>query len=112
MKELFTTDGRIPRSTFWKFFGCLYALCLVVGFLSESKVIPEAVMPIFGLVLLPVLFVGIIVQVKRWHDRDKSGWWILINFIPIFGALWSFVECGFVRGTDGANQYGPDPLQR
>ena len=47
---------------------------------------------------------------KRWHDRDKSGWWSLIIFVPIIGAVWVFVECGFLRGTDGPNRFGDDPL--
>jgi uncharacterized membrane protein YhaH (DUF805 family) len=85
----------------------LYALL----FLVESESVPKAVTEILGLLMLPVLIVGIIVQIKRWHDRDKSGWWVLINFIPIVGGLWSLVECGFLKGTDGPNQFGPDPLQ-
>lgn len=50
-------------------------------------------------------------QIKRWHDLDKSGWWVLINFIPIVGGLWCLVECGFLKGTVGPNRFGPDPLQ-
>jgi len=50
--------------------------------------------------------------VKRYHDRDKSGWWVLIIFLPVIGALWYLIECGFLRGTDGNNAYGPDPLAR
>jgi uncharacterized membrane protein YhaH (DUF805 family) len=53
----------------------------------------------------------IVVQIKRWHDLDKSGAWILINFIPFFGPLWTLIQCGFVRGTEGENQYGLDPLE-
>ena len=50
------------------------------------------------------------VAVKRYHDRDKSGWWILILFIPIIGLIWYIVELGFLPGTPGPNRYGPDPL--
>ena len=46
--------------------------------------------------------------IRRLHDTDRSGWWMLIIFIPILGALillfWMILE-----GTRGANQYGPDP---
>jgi uncharacterized membrane protein YhaH (DUF805 family) len=49
------------------------------------------------------------IYVKRWQDRDKSGWWILIGFVPIIGGIWAFVECGCLRGTMGDNRYGPDP---
>jgi uncharacterized membrane protein YhaH (DUF805 family) len=50
------------------------------------------------------------VYAKRWHDRDKSGWWSLIILVPIIGGIWFLVECGILPGTPGANQYGPDPL--
>ncbi len=47
---------------------------------------------------------------KRYHDRNKSGWWVLIVFVPVIGGLWYLIECGFLRGTPGPNNYGPDPL--
>jgi uncharacterized membrane protein YhaH (DUF805 family) len=53
--------------------------------------------------------IGIIVQIKGWHDRDKSGWWILINLVPCIGALWTLIECGFLPGTRGDNRFGPNP---
>jgi uncharacterized membrane protein YhaH (DUF805 family) len=37
---------------------------------------------------------------------------VLIIFLPVIGALWYLIECGFLRGTDGNNDYGPDPLAR
>ena len=55
-------------------------------------------------------WISLAVQVKRWHDRDKSAWWLLMNFVPFIGAIWVLVECGFLRGTEGQNNYGPDPL--
>ena len=47
--------------------------------------------------------------VKRYHDRGKSGWWYLIQFIPIIGPIWAFVELGFCSGDDGDNDYGDGP---
>jgi uncharacterized membrane protein YhaH (DUF805 family) len=41
------------------------------------------------LVLVPALWPGIAVSIKRWHDRNKSGWWVWINLIPLVGAIWS-----------------------
>ena len=58
---------------------------------------------------IPMLWISVAVQCKRWHDRDKSGWWFLINFIPIIGPLWAFIELGCLRGTMGPNLYGADP---
>ena len=57
-----------------------------------------------------MIWFGLAIQVKRWHDRDKSGWWVLIALVPLIGGIWALVECGFLRGTSGANRFGPDPL--
>ena len=38
------------------------------------------------------------------------GWWVLIGLIPIVGFWWVLIECGFLQGDDGPNEYGPDPL--
>jgi uncharacterized membrane protein YhaH (DUF805 family) len=73
--------------------------------------------PVVALAMIPVLivcyvlmiWVSLATQVKRWHDRDKSGWWCLINLIPYIGGIWVLVECGCLRATEGANSYGPDP---
>jgi uncharacterized membrane protein YhaH (DUF805 family) len=59
-----------------------------------------------------VTWISLAIAVKRYHDRDKSGWWALIIFLPVIGALWYLIECGFLRGTEGNNDYGPDPLSR
>ena len=48
-------------------------------------------------------------QVKRWQDRGKFGWWSLIGSLPIIGAAWQFVENGCLRGTKGGNRFGADP---
>ncbi len=63
-----------------------------------------------GLFFLPLYWIGLAVTVKRSHDRDKSGWWILIALIPLIGAIWFLIEFGFLRGTPGPNRFGPDPL--
>lgn len=44
-------------------------------------------------------------QTKRWHDRGKSGWWCLINFIPYVGTLWAFIELGFFGSKEAGNKY-------
>ncbi|HEX7761077.1 MAG TPA: DUF805 domain-containing protein [Caulobacteraceae bacterium] len=48
-------------------------------------------------------------QVKRWHDRGKSGVWMLVGFIPLIGPLWTLVELMFLNGEPGPNQFGPSP---
>lgn len=48
--------------------------------------------------------------IKRYHDRDKSGAWVLIQLVPFVGPFWYVIEAGCLRGTVGPNRYGPDPL--
>ena len=64
------------------------------------------------LIALLLAIPAIIVTIKRYHDRNKSGWWVLIAFIPVVGALWQLIECGFLPGTAGTNRFGPDPVAR
>lgn len=52
---------------------------------------------------------GLALNVKRCHDRGRSGWFYLVALVPIL-SLWYFVEAGFLKGDDGENQYGLDPL--
>jgi uncharacterized membrane protein YhaH (DUF805 family) len=62
------------------------------------------------LIGIALLWPSVAIAIKRWHDRGKSGWWMLIFFVPIVGWIWGGIELGFLKGTDGPNEYGPDPL--
>src|SRR6476619_2368481 len=55
-----------------------------------------------GIFALASLIPAVIVYIKRFHDRDKSGWWVLIGFIPIIGAIWLLIEVGFSPRHTGA----------
>jgi uncharacterized membrane protein YhaH (DUF805 family) len=65
---------------------------------------------VFFVISIALFWVSLAVAVKRWHDRGKSAWWILIVFVPVVGGIWYLIECGFLEGTSGANRYGADPL--
>ncbi|MBN2144234.1 MAG: DUF805 domain-containing protein [Candidatus Aureabacteria bacterium] len=114
MKELFTTEGRVGRATLWKYYILLIAGIAVFVLLAAVFQLQNqaAIMLLLLILLFPLCVIGLFVQIKRWHDRDKSGWWILINLVPYIGGLWSFIELGFIKGTDGDNRFGPDPLQK
>lgn len=100
----FRFEGRINRAKLW--------LGLVVVWVAEAIVggVAGFTSTLYYLVSLAVLWPFLAVSVKRWHDRDKSGWWVLIGLIPVIGWLWLLIELGFLLGTEGPNQYGPDPL--
>ena len=112
-KYLFTSfEGRINRAKFWAGVGVMVAISVVMNILDAifGTYVGEG----FGLLgiiwMLISIYPGIALYAKRWHDRNKSGWWTLLAFIPIIGAIWLIVECGALKGTEGPNQYGPDPL--
>lgn len=75
--------------------------------LGIARVRPRTAELIVNLLLV---WPALAISVKRWHDRGKSGWWVLLNLVPVVGWLWALIENGFLRGTDGPNRYGPDPL--
>lgn len=119
---LFGFQGRANRAKFW-----LVALAiLIVEMILFAAVFGGAAMsgdpermaaaagPLAGIVLIifvvAATWISIAVAVKRYHDRNKSGWWVLIVLVPVIGGLWYLIECGFLRGTTGPNDYGPDPL--
>jgi uncharacterized membrane protein YhaH (DUF805 family) len=64
----------------------------------------------FSVVWMASTYFALAVYAKRWHDLDKSGWWTLIALVPFIGIVWFTIEIGILAGTQGANQYGPDPL--
>lgn len=106
---LFQFEGRINRAKFWLAGASLYIAFWIlwgIAFATESSAMFSLVAILSLLAIWPYLAVAI----KRWHDRDKSGWWVLIALIPLIGPIWALVETGFLPGTPGPNQYGPDPL--
>ena len=90
----------------------MLGLFVLLGNVLENFKLSQWAETVFVLPVFPVLLVGIIVQIKRWHDLDKSGCWVFINLIPIIGGLCTLIECGFVKGTEGPNRFGPDPLRQ
>ena len=69
--------------------------------------IPSIAIAGIGYVL--ATWIGLATQVKRSHDRGFSGWWILLELIPLAGFIWMLVSLGILEGQEGPNKYGPDP---
>lgn len=66
---------------------------------------------LYGAVWLMASVAGFIAAAKRAHDRNRSGWFVLLYFVPLL-CLWPLVELIFLQGTAGDNLYGNDPLVR
>jgi uncharacterized membrane protein YhaH (DUF805 family) len=101
---LFSFEERIGRQTYW--LGALLLIVLAaIGGILEGAAGSDG--PALGIIWrLGLLWPNLALTVKRWHDRDKSGWWILICLIPFIGQLWAFIENGFLKGTEGPNRFG------
>jgi uncharacterized membrane protein YhaH (DUF805 family) len=106
-------DGRIGRQPYWVGLLLLFCLHLVVTittlllrFAEVSPILRLGVQIIWPLLML---WVVLALQAKRLHDQNRSALWLLINLAPVLGWLTSFVLCGFLRGTEGSNRFGPDP---
>jgi uncharacterized membrane protein YhaH (DUF805 family) len=63
------------------------------------------------LIWIALVYPALAISTKRWHDRNKSGWWNLVALIPCIGSVWSLIECGFLPGDEDANRFGPNPLK-
>jgi uncharacterized membrane protein YhaH (DUF805 family) len=112
--------GRSRRKEYWMFalgvMGVVFlilALALLMsgglsGMAQNGGFLAGPFMIIFVVFWLGLIVPSIAVQVRRFHDQDKSGWFVLLNFIPYIGGLIVLVFM-FLEGTRGPNRFGPDP---
>ena len=101
--KLFSFDGRVRRTEYWVMVIAISIVNTIAAFMLRGNGLLVA---LGVLIILLTIIPGLTTSVKRWHDRDKSGWWILIGLIPLIGGIWALVEQGFLRGTDGDNRFG------
>lgn len=113
-KYLLTSfEGRINRAKFWAGVGVIIAAGILANLIDMLLGFPigDTGFGIVGAVVgLLSFYLAIALYAKRWHDRDKSGWWTLIILVPLLGPIWILVELGILEGTRGPNRFGPDPL--
>lgn len=113
---LWSFEGRIGRAQFW--LGLLLVILIgvafgiVVGLIDggENLQRPQEMGPVASVIavigLLTMTIAQLAVYVKRFHDRGKSGWWVLIAFLPLIGFFWILIELGMLAGDSGPNTYG------
>jgi uncharacterized membrane protein YhaH (DUF805 family) len=154
LSYFFSFNGRITRTQWWIGFAVLFVIGLAMniyaGIAAAKLEVPEgltqadaiklltALAPVLGVLvvaLLLMLAMSLSFNVRRYHDRDKSGWWALLQFVPLtfafiglvyeslpllFAAgltgfiipIWQLIELGCLAGTGGTNGFGPDPAFR
>lgn len=140
LPRVFSISGRVSRLGFWRFqvvqsLGAAMVWCLTMFTTMAGGRLGLAPL----MLIVPIVAAAIYVGVRRLHDRDRSGWWILPfsvgpylllsaahGLAGAFGAagllaalplslgglalgVWAWIELGFRRGTRGANRFGPRP---
>jgi uncharacterized membrane protein YhaH (DUF805 family) len=97
-------DGRASRSAYWWWF--LFGILVGIAASILDAIIFNGSEFLTIIVSLGLFLPGLSVGIRRLHDTDRSGWWILIGVIPIIGAIVLIVF--FVQKSDpGDNSYGP-----
>ncbi len=111
-RRMFDFRGRARRTEYWLFV-LLQLVVFVAAFVAGSNVLPkdDKFESLLGLPLLHVAVFGLpmlALQVRRLHDSDKSGWWVLVSLVPYIGLgwiLWLMVQ----PGSWGPNRFADDP---
>jgi uncharacterized membrane protein YhaH (DUF805 family) len=105
LKNYAMFTGRARRTEFWMFALINFLISVgltVVGMVAGGRGV------LHGLYALAVLIPSLAVSVRRLHDTNRSGWWMLIGLVPIAGAIVLLVFA-VQDGQPGDNQYGPNP---
>ncbi len=91
--------GRAGRKEYWLFIVWHLAFIIVLGALSNA---------LYMLYALGTLVPSIAVGIRRLHDTNRSGWWLLVTFVPFVGLIVMIVFLASA-GTTGGNDYGVEP---
>lgn len=100
-------SGRANRKQFWLYALWLGVVYIVIGILSAALG-EKAGNAVIALVGLALIVPNLAITVRRLHDTDRSGWWVLISLLPLIGGLILFVF-EVLPGTPGENRFGSQP---
>ncbi len=111
LKNYATFSGRARRTEYWMFAlinlivtAVLYGL----GTAFKGGALGGLFTTLYVIYGIAVIIPGLAVFFRRMHDTGRSGWWWLLAFIPIVGAIVLIVFAA-TEGTQGPNEYGADP---
>ncbi len=117
LREIYTTDGRLNRLAYLKYMIILAIIAGLSTFVLSSMATfltgdPNGALvnAITGLWALAAGVGNVMLMIRRVHDLGKSGYFVLIAFVPVIGIIFSFaLFC--IPGQVGWNQFGSDPLE-
>jgi len=113
LKNYANFSGRARRKEYWYFTLFNFIASFVLGFIDGmiGSFSPEAGMGLLGgIYTLAILIPGLAVSVRRLHDTERSGWWLLIGLVPLIGAIVLLVF--MVQDSKaGSNKFGENPKE-
>jgi uncharacterized membrane protein YhaH (DUF805 family) len=113
VKKYSVFTGRARRKEYWYFtlFNIVIIIPLTLIDMMTGTFSNEANMGLFsGVFILAILIPSIAVSIRRLHDTNRTGWWMLISFIPILGPIVLLIF--LVQDSQiGDNRYGPNPKE-
>ena len=115
LKKYAVFSGRAGRAEFWRFFliNSLIIVGLIVLQITLSSVVGRSAVANLAISMLSVVYwlailiPSLAVTVRRLHDSNLSGWWLLISFVPFGGIV--LLVFYILASTPGANRFGPNP---
>ncbi|MDE2042188.1 MAG: DUF805 domain-containing protein [Alphaproteobacteria bacterium] len=124
LKRYADFQGRSRRKEYWMFILLQIILFIVVGIIAALlggfsnvsapnptnpfSMLSGVTMGLFGILMLALIIPSIAVQVRRFHDQNRSGWFVLLGFVPYIGGLVVLIFM-LLEGTKGPNRFGEDP---
>jgi len=132
----YSLEGRVKREDYWYYgwglfwtmnaiiflFAGIFAVIFyyTIGKYYASNTIAQIIGAIYSGLLLTLIYISygmkfLSNKIKRLHDNNKSGWFLLWTLVPILGQLFGlyiFITNWFLRGTIGTNDFGADPVEK
>ena len=106
LKKYAVFSGRSRRMEYWMF--ALFNFIISIILTCIDVFVGTAVLGmLYG---LAVLIPSLAVTARRLHDTDRTGWWILIAFVPVIGAIVLLIFM-VLEGTPGSNRFGDNPIE-
>jgi len=103
LKKYAVADGRSTSKEFWEFMLVNFLLTIIIGIVDT---VVESGGMIFVLYCLAMLCPCLALSIRRLHDTNRTGWWLLLGFIPVVGQI-ILIIFTIQTSTVGQNRYGP-----
>ena len=105
LKKYAVFSGRASREEYWMFYLFNLIITFIIAYVEALVGSSGVILMFYG---LAVFIPGLAVEVRRLHDTNRSGWWLLVGFVPIIGTIVLIVFM-VQDSKPGQNKYGANP---